>query len=65
MPATSSFYTSLPLCASSTDPAETTASDRPPNRPADHSRAALVCATCKARKKKCDKALPRCSFCVQ
>ncbi|KAF2198505.1 hypothetical protein GQ43DRAFT_474482 [Delitschia confertaspora ATCC 74209] len=27
--------------------------------------AAQVCAVCKARKKKCDKALPRCGFCIR
>ncbi len=31
---------------------------------ANDSHAPQVCLTCKARKKKCDKALPRCGYCV-
>ncbi|PYH87815.1 hypothetical protein BO71DRAFT_436350 [Aspergillus ellipticus CBS 707.79] len=30
----------------------------------DSSKAANVCANCKARKKRCDKALPRCRYCA-
>ncbi len=31
----------------------------------DPSHAAQVCATCKTRKKKCDKVLPSCGYCVR
>lgn len=31
----------------------------------DHSKARQVCRFCKARKRRCDKALPSCSTCVR
>jgi hypothetical protein len=35
------------------------------SRPADRSLAASVCNTCKARKKRCDKLMPCCTYCAE